>query len=339
MKSFGSDNHSGIHPKILESLTAASQGHAPSYGTDEVTKNVIKKFQQAFDADIDVHFVFNGTAANVLALRPFVESHNSIICHSGAHLNIDECGAPEKHLGTKLIPLDGPDGKLRIEDIERALVRGGDQHYSQPKVLSLTQPTEVGTLYSVDELRSLIDFAHSKGLFVHIDGARFAVACAKLNCSFADLTTKLGVDSLSFGGTKNGLLYGEAVICFNKTYSKQMRYYRKQFMQLPSKMRFLSAQFEAYLNEDLWRKIALHEIEMAQYLHQHVKDIPQVEVLYPVQANSVFAKLPKDWIKPLREHSFFYVWDENEWSVRWMCSYDSNRTDVDSFVAAIKALQ
>jgi len=337
-QSLGSDNHSGIHADILKAIQAANFGHSPSYGTDDLSSQCRQQFKILFGADCEAFFVFNGTAANTLCLKSLLQSYEAVLCHKGSHMNLDECGAPEFIAGVKLIALDSPDGKLTPELCEQALVRRGDQHHSQIKLLSITQPTEVGTLYTLDELRALSEFCKKNSLYFHIDGARFIHAPQQLACSFKELTSEIGVDAVSFGGTKNGLLFGEAVLLFNKEHHKNFRYVRKQCLQLPSKMRFLAAQFLRLFDGDLWKSISRHECEMARYLAQNLEGIPQVEIAYKVQANSVFAKLPKEWLKPLREVSFFYVWDEKEWVVRWMMSFDTNKDDIDKFVAKLREL-
>lgn len=337
-RGFGSDNHAGVHPRILASLAEANQGHAPSYGTDEWTAKALLKFQEHFGSQAQVFFVFNGTAANVTALRALAKPYQSVFCTDVSHINVDECGAPEFLAGCKLIPLPSVDGKLTVSELEKAFVRRGDQHYSQTQILSLTQPTEVGTVYSLEELKSLIRWAQERQLKVHIDGARLANAAAALQISFKELTTDLGVDVVSFGGTKNGLMMGEAVIFLNKELARDFKYIRKQSGQLPSKSRFIACQFLSYFQNDLWRDIANHSLQMAQVLHAAVCKIPGVEVTQKPQSNAVFAKIPGAWVKPLREKYFFYVWNETTFECRWMTSWDTERSDIEGFSKALKEL-
>ncbi|MCB9026309.1 MAG: threonine aldolase [Bdellovibrionaceae bacterium] len=339
VKSLGSDNHSGIHPKILESLTKVNYGHSPSYGTDDLTQEVRALFKNQFGPSAETFFVFNGTAANVLSIKTFLKSYESVICSADSHLNLDECGAPEAIAGCKLLPLPSPEGKITVDQCREALIRGGDQHYSQARMISITQPTELGTLYTYEEMKSLAVFCKENHLYFHIDGARFILAAAQLNKSFKELTEDIGVDVLSFGGTKNGLLFGEAVIVFNKEKTKDLKFFRKQCLQLPSKMRFLSAQFKALFTNELWKEISMKECSMALYLAEKINSIKELEILYNVQVNSVFVKLPKAWVKPLRESHFFYIWNENDWSARWMMSFDIEKNDIDQFVDKILELK
>lgn len=340
-KGFGSDNHAGIHPEILSSILEINSDHSPSYGTDEITKKTIQIFKEHFGPDIDVYFVFNGTAANVLALSPFVQTFNSILCAESSHLNTDECGAPERHLGCKLIGLKSKDGKIHPQQIREHILRLGDQHYSQPKAISISQPTELGSLYSIEELKSLKKVADEFGLYIHMDGARFILAAESLKLSFKDLTSHIGIDSLSFGGTKNGLLFGEAVILFNKGNKnkfKNFKFQRKQLLQLPSKQRFISQQFFCLIANEIYKKIAKTELQMAKYLAESLRDFPQIEIVQKVESNVVFVKIPKSWIKPLRKSHFFYVWDQKKLIMRWMCSFDTNKDDIDSFIENIRSL-
>lgn len=337
-RGFGSDNHAGVHPQILAALVTANVEHAPAYGTDEWTEKANKEFQKQFGPEAQVFFVFNGTAANVTALRALANPHQSIFCSDVSHINVDECGAPEYMAGCKLIPLPSVNGKLTVAELEKAFIRRGDQHYSQTQVLSLTQPTELGTTYSMDELKSLITWAKDKKLYVHIDGARLSNAAIHLKKNLKEITTDLGVDVVSFGGTKNGLMMGEAVVFLNKALCQDFKYIRKQSAQLPSKTRFIAAQFEAYFAENLWQKIALHSYQMAHYLYESVKNIPGVEIREVPQSNAVFAKVPSAWVKTLREHYFFYVWDENTFECRWMTSWDSQKEDIDGFAEKLKEL-
>lgn len=337
-RGFGSDNHAGIHPRILESLLAANTEHAPAYGTDEWTEAAVGEFKKQFGPDAQVFFVFNGTAANVTALRALAKPHQSVFCSDVAHIHVDECGAPEYMAGCKLLPLPSVNGKLQIETLEKAFIRRGDQHYSQTQVLSLTQPTELGTTYCVQELKDLIQWAKARKLYVHIDGARLSNAAFFLKKNFKEITTDLGVDIVSFGGTKNGLMMGEAVVILNKELAADFKYIRKQSAQLPSKTRFIACQFEAYFKNNLWQDIAGHSYEMALYLYESCKNIPGVRVREVPQSNAVFATIPSHWVKKLREHYFFYVWDETTFECRWMTSWDTQKQDIDGFVQLLKEL-
>ncbi|MGZ3768901.1 MAG: threonine aldolase family protein [Bdellovibrio sp.] len=337
-RGFGSDNHAGIHPQIFKSFTLANVDHAPSYGTDEWTDISISEFRKHFGPDAQVFYVFNGTAANVTALRAITKSYQSVFCSDVSHINVDECGAPEQMAGCKLISIPSTNGKISVEELEKAFVRRGDQHFSQTQVLSLTQPTELGTVYSVEEMKKLISWAKEKRLYVHIDGARLANAAVYLKKSFKELTTDLGVDVVSFGGTKNGLMMGEAVIFLNKTLAHDFKYIRKQSCQLPSKTRFIGCQFQAYLENDLWKDIATHAHNMALYLYESVAGLPEVQIREIPQSNAVFAKIPSSWIKPLREKYFFYVWDEKTFECRWITSWDTQKEDIDGFTKLLKEL-
>jgi threonine aldolase len=337
-KGFGSDNHSGVHPLIMENIVACNQGHAPSYGTDEVTLSAEKEFSQLFNKEVRTFFVYNGTAANALSLRALIKPWNSVICADVSHLNVDECGAPEFMSGGKLIALPSKDGKLELATLSQALIRQGDQHYSQPRAISLSQPTELGTCYSLEEIRTIAEFAHTKGLFLHVDGSRIANAVISLSTTFQAMLTDTGVDVISFGGTKNGLLMGEAVIFLNTTLAEEFKYIRKQAGQLPSKTRFIAAQFSAYLRNNLWREIAMHSLQMAQLLQNQIKDIPAVKITRPVQSNVVFAQIPQTWIKSIREKYFFYVWDEKTFECRLMTSFDTTKEEILGLAQELRSL-
>ena len=344
--SLGSDNHSGVHPLVWQAMARANVGHAPSYGTDELTEMALQEFKRQFSENVEAFFVFNGTAANVLCLRALIESFEAVICAETAHLHLDECAAPENAIGCKVLTVPTANGKISPEQIEPLLIRGGDQHYAQPRIVSVTQCTEYGTCYSLDELHTLRDFTRKRNLLLHIDGARLVQAANFLNCTLRELTSELGVDAVSFGGTKNGLLYGEAVLIFprHEFVAQKMKYFRKQNMQLPSKMRFLAAQFMAFFEQDLWRTIAHETHELAVYLESRLREISEVAVTQLVQANSVFARIPKAWVKPLRERVFFYVWDESpdergRVEARLMISFDVTKSDIDYFIGAIHELR
>jgi threonine aldolase len=331
-RSFASDNNAGIHPTILEAIAAANQGHVVGYGDDRYTEAAIEKFKQHFGRDIDVFFAFNGTAANCLGLKALTESHHAVICAEGAHIYTDECGAPEKFTGCKLIPIPTADGRLTVESVGHAYHGIGDQHHVQPRVISITQATEMGTVYKPREIRDLARFAHERSMFLHMDGARIANAAVSLGLTLREATRDLGVDALSFGGTKNGAMGAEAVIFFDKRFSRDFLYVRKQAMQLASKMRFISAQFDALFTNDLWRKNAEHSNEMAALLEKEIRRIPRIKIVYPVEANGVFALVPRSAIPKLLKRYFFYVWNEEQSVVRWMCSFDTTEEDVRQFV-------
>jgi threonine aldolase len=283
-----------------------------------------------------VFFVYNGTAANVLGLKSATRSYNAIICAETAHINVDECAAPEKFCGGKLIPIPTGDGKLTVTDIEKHLHGFGFEHHAQPKVISITQPTELGTLYTPDEIRRIVALARKHDLVVHMDGARIANAAVALDLDLKACTRDLGIDVLSFGGTKNGMMFGEAVVFFNRQLSNHFKYVRKQGMQLNSKMRYISAQFEAYLSSGLWKDNARHANQMAAMLERGIDDIPAIKKTQKVETNGVFAVIPADCIQDLQEEFFFYVWNEAASEVRWMTSFDTQRADVEAFVGLLK---
>lgn len=333
---FGSDNHATVHPQIFNALVAANIGHEPSYGTDPYTISAVEEFKKHFGQNTQVYFVFNGTAANVLCLASICEPYQSVLCTDISHINNDECAAPEVLARTKLIPVRSNEGKLTIAELEKHFIRRGDQHYSQVAAISITQPTEVGTVYSLEELKQLTNWAKKNNLKVHMDGARFANAAYSLNCTFKDLIQN--VDCLSFGGTKNSFMFGEAVLFFNQIDDKP-KYLRKQFLNLPSKSRYIGAQFSAYLNNQLWREIAAHSCQLANILAKALKNIPEVELTYQTQSNAVFCRFPTDWLKPLRKNKFFYIWDEKTKECRLMMSWDNTEKDIEEFLASIKDLR
>lgn len=336
-RGFGSDNHSGISPEILKAIADANADHALAYGDDEWCARAEETFRQHFGPQAAVYFVFNGTGANVLNIDAMCRSHEAVICAETAHINVDECGAPQRVVGCRLLTVDTPDGKLTPDLVSTRLHGFGFEHHSQPRAISITQSTELGTLYTLDEIRALADLAHSYNMFLHMDGARLANAAVALGCSFKEMTSDLGVDCLSFGGTKNGLLMGESVVILNPILNVDLKYRRKQMTQLCSKMRFMAAQFESYLSTGLWRRNAEHSNRMAQLLYEEVKALG-VRVMYPVQVNSVFVQLPAEVWHALQKEYFFYDWDEAENVVRWMCSFDTTEEDIHAFVAALKKL-
>ncbi len=337
-RSFASDNNSGVHHEYLEAISDSNNGHVIGYGDDIYTENAIKQFKSVFGNNIEVFFTFLGTAANVLGLNAITNTFNAIICAESSHIYEDECGAVERFGGVKLLPIKTDDGKLRISDIKEHLKGIGFEHHSQPSVISITQATEFGTVYTKQEIKEIADFAHNNNLLLHMDGARIANAAISLDMSFKEFTADAGVDVLSFGGTKNGMMYGEAIIFFDKKLATNFKYIRKQGMQLASKMRYISAQFSAYLKDSLWKETATHANLMAQELKLAIEKIPEISIVYPVQSNGVFAKVPRKIISKLQNEYFFYEWDENENIVRWMCSWDTTKNDVDIFASKIKEL-
>ena len=330
---FASDNYAPILPEALEAIAAANHGHATSYGADEWTARLQAAVESHFHADAAVFPVFNGTGANVVGLRAMLRPWQGVVCAESAHLNVDECGAPEAMGGIKLLTVPTPDGKLTPDLVEQRLVRIGDEHVVQPGVVSVTEATEYGTVYTPAELAVLASFAHEHGMLFHVDGARLANAAASLDVSLAAITSEIGADVVSFGGTKVGVLAGEAVVVLRPDLIDSLPYLRKQSMQLASKMRFVSAQLLALLEDELWLRAAGHANAMARRLAEGVGDA--VTITQAVQANSVFAILPPGAAEELQREFKFYVWNEHTGEVRWMCSWDTSEEDVDAFVAAI----
>lgn len=335
-RSFASDNSAGVHPKILEAITAANEGHVVAYGDDPFTERASKIFREQFGRNIEAYFVFGGTGANVLGLSAMTEPHHAVICAQTAHIHVDECGAPEKFTGCKLLSISTKDGKITIDPILPFLEHVGFEHHVQPRVISISQSTEMGTVYTPSELKTLANFAHKHEMFLHLDGARISNAAASLNTTFKKITTDVGVDVLSFGGAKNGMMYGEAVVFFDQTLARDFKYRRKQGTHLPSKMRFISAQFEALLSNDLWRKNAAHANRMAQILAGELRKIPKIEITQKVESNGVFARLPKKFITTLQKQYFFYVWNEETSEVPFMTSFDTTEQDISDFVALVR---
>src|ERR1700738_4246363 len=290
-RNFASDNNAGVHPEVLEAIARANQGHVVAYGDDDYTRSAIKKFEEHFGADIAVFFTFNGTGANVLSLQALTRPFHSVFCSDYPHIYTDECGAPEKHTGCKLIPLPQQAGKITLESVRHAYHGIGDQHHVQARVISITQSTEMGTVYHPEEIKALAQFAHEREMFLHMDGARISNAAASLGQTLRQATRDRGVDVLSFGGTKNGIMGGEAVVFFHRQLSPDFLYLRKQGMQLASKMRFIAAQFEALLTDDLWRRSAEHANRMASVLEKEISRIPGVRVVWKVEANGVFVQI------------------------------------------------
>jgi len=333
--SFASDNSAGVHREVLEAVARVNQGHVRAYGEDSYTRLAIARFEEHFGSGINVFFTFNGTGANVLGLQALTRPYNAVLCSDYAHIYTDECGAPEKHTGCKLIPLPHQNGKVTLDAVRHAYHGIGDQHHVQARVISITQSTEMGTVYRPEEIQALARFAHEHDMFLHVDGARIANAAASLGQTLRQATRDLGVDVLSFGGTKNGIMGGEAVVFFNRALSEDFLYLRKQGMQLASKMRFIAVQFEALLTNDLWRRSAEHANRMTKVLEGEVRKIPQVRIAWPVEANGVFAQIPRHAIQKIKEQYFFYPWIEEECIVRWMCSFDTSEEDVKEFAKVV----
>ncbi len=323
---------------VLDAIAAANTGHAFGYGQDEWTRRVERRFRQQFGSQARVYLVWGGTAANVLSLRASCRPWEAAICAASAHMNVDEAGAPEAIAGVKLLPLASEHGKLTPELIERAIVGVGDEHAVQPRVVSISQSTELGTVYSLEEVRTLADLAHGRGLLLHVDGARLSNAAAALGASLRAVSGDVGVDVLSFGGTKNGLLGAEAVVLLSDQVGDGFQYLRKQSLHLASKMRFLAAQFDALLQDDLWLELASHANAMAVRLAESVGGLPHVTITHPVESNAVFARLPADAIQPLLDRFKFYIWDERSAEVRWMCSWDTSEDDIVALAQSVKEL-
>ena len=340
MKSFASDNYAGVLPFIIEALQKANTGHARSYGADETTARTKTLVREVFGNDADVYFVFNGTGANVLSMAGATQSMNSVLCADSSHIYNDESSAPETFTGCRIFPLPAnADGKLTPEAVMARMIRKGDVHYAQSSLLSLTQATEYGTTYSPSELADLTQMAHEHRLYVHVDGSRFFNAAAGLGCSLADISSAAGIDMLSLGGTKAGMMFGEAVVVFNSELKKTFAFKHKQVMQLASKTRFIAAQFEAMLQADNWKTPANHANGMAQLLRKALLEFPEVKITKPVMANAVFAEIPRHWYAPLQEHYPFYVWNEHTHEVRLMCSWDTQPEDIQGFAKAIAAVR
>jgi len=335
-RGFGSDNNAGIHPDILKEIISSNTGHVTGYGTDVYTEKAINIFKEALGSSTETFFVFTGTAANVLGLSGIMRSWNSVITASTAHLEGDECGAPEKFIGCKVLVVDTPDGKITPDLIEKHIHGIDFEHHSQPNVISITQATEMGTVYTTAEISAIAGFAHSRGMLLHMDGARIANAAVALNLPFKAFTTDAGVDVLSFGGTKNGMMFGESICFLKPGLSKDFKYIRKQGMQLASKMRFISAQYTGYFRNDLWKRCASNSNAMAGMLADQLKLIPEVTVTQEVQSNGVFVIMPADIAEKMRSHYFFYPWDEKRSEWRLMCSWDTEEKDIEDFIRLLK---
>lgn len=337
IRGFGSDNFSGVLPEVFKALEEAAYGHQHSYGEDIYTQKAVQDFKKIFGENIEVFFVYNGTGANVLSLSAFTRSYQAIICAESAHINTDECGAIEKQNGCKLLTVPTFDGKLTTGLIANHIHGFGDQHHVQPGMVSITQCTELGTVYTPEEIREICAYAHAHGMYVHMDGARLANAIAYIGCNPREITADAGIDVLSFGGTKNGMMFGEAVIFFHTPVTAEVKYLRKQLMQLHSKSRFIAAQFSAVLHDDLWLKTASHANRMAQMLAGEAAKIPGIKITQQVEGNEVFAIIPREKTQVLQQECFFYIWDEHASEVRWVCSFDTTESDIIGFINLLRA--
>ena len=337
--SFGSDNHSGVHPAVMDSILKANQGYCPAYGDDPITQEALARVRELFGGACEAWFVMSGTGANVIALQSLISSWHAVACPSSAHINVDECGAVQKFTQGRLQAIDTPDGKLTPELIAPRLYGNRDQHHSQFRVISISQSTEYGSLYTPNEISTLADFAHQHDMYLHLDGARLANAAAALNCSLAAITSDVGADIVSFGGTKNGLLFGEAIISFRPEINNAMRFYRKQASQLFSKMRFIGAQFIAYLENELWRANALHANRMCELLGERLAELDQIAITMPPVVNALFCILPQNITQPLMDKYHFYMWNEALNEVRLMCSFNTREEHIGEFVEDVTDLQ
>jgi len=336
---FGSDNHSGVHPEIMKAIEKVNKDYTIAYGNDDYTKTAKNKFKNFFGKNIDVYFVGNGTAANIIGLKTVMNSYNSVILADTSHMNVHECCGPEKFIGCKLETIQTKDGKLNIEMIKSKLVGFDDPHMAQPKVISITQPTELGTLYKPDEIKKIANFCHKNNLLLHMDGARLCNAAASLDTKLSAISGDCGVDILSFGGTKNGMMFGDAVVFFKKNLSKNFEYYRKQGMHLTSKMRYISVQFTSMLSNDLWYKNAKHANDIAKFLYEKIKDMPEINVRQRVEVNAVFASAEKKLIEKIQKKYFFHIFDEKKMIFRLMCSFNTTKKDIIEFVDYINKIK
>lgn len=338
IKSLAGENFAGVHKAFFNAMAKCNEGHVSSYGGDSFSLSAIRRFDQEFKGMAGVHFTFNGTGANVFGLSTMVRGFHGVLCTDTAHIYCDESTAPETIIGGRLIPVETQDGKMLPEAIERKIRLNGNPHAAQINAISITQSTEMGTVYSLDELRKIAGIAKKHGLLLHMDGARLYNAAAHLNCSLSALTSEIGIDVLSLGGTKNGMMFGEAVVFFNPELYAQSAFFLKRSTHLISKMRFVSSQFEVMLTDSLWLKIASHTNSLAQRLAGGLEKIESVKITMPVQANAVFVIFPIDWIETLRKVMYFHMWNEEIQEVRLMCSFDLTSSDIDDFIMAVKRL-
>lgn len=337
-RGFASDNNSGAHPKVIDEVIKVNTGHVVGYGDDPYTDHARTLFREQLGNETEVFFVFTGTAANILCLAGVTRSWNAVLSASTAHIECDECGAPEKNIGCKVLTVDTPDGKLRPECLAKHMHGFGFEHHSQPKVISISQSTEMGTVYSVKEIKDLAHFAHSHDMLLHMDGARLANAAVALELPFKAFTTDAGVDILSFGGTKNGMMYGEAVCFLSHGVPEGFKYLRKQSMQLASKMRFISAQYIAYFAGNLWKECATHSNNMAKKLEESLRAIEGIRITQMVDSNAIFAVMPQKVAHELNKEYFFYPWDEAAGEYRLMTSWDTTEEDIERFTDLFKLL-
>jgi threonine aldolase len=334
-RGFASDNWAGAHPEVLAALATVNAGHLASYGRDHFTRDAIARIC-AEVGDAEVFFVFSGTAANVLSLQSMVRPHQAVICADTAHIHTSECGAAEKQIGCKLLPIAAPNGKITVAGIEAHMHHIGDEHHVQPRAISITQATEYGTVYTVREIKAISDYAHTHGLLLHMDGARLFNAAVSLGVTLQAITKDAGVDALSLGGTKNGLIAGEAVVFFNERLADDFEFRRMQGMQLASKMRFIAAQFSALLNNGLWKKSAAHANLMAKLLGEQLAAIPGIKLTQPVEANAVFATIPPQIIASLQEQVYFHIWNAATSEARLITSFDTAESDVTEFATLVR---
>ena len=336
IRCFGSDNFSGVLPEIFKILEEASYGHQPSYGDDIYTQKAEIEFKKIFGDNIDIYFVCSEAGANSLAITPFIESYNGVICSSSAHIYADECGSLTKQSGCTLLPVTPFNGKITIDFIKNYMKGFGNQHHIQAKLISISESTELGTVYTIKEIKEICNYAHANNMYVHMDGSRLANAVSYLNCEPKDIVLETGIDVLSLGGSRNGMMFGEAVIFFNTKFKEKIKYIRKQQMQLVTKNRFIAAQFYTILKDELWLKTAKHSNAMATLLANEAEQIPNIQITQEVQSNEVFAIIPRDKIDAIREKCFFYTWNEDASEVRWVCSFDTTENDVYELINIIR---
>lgn len=336
MRSFGSDNHSGVHRDILSAISEANKDHVIAYGDDPYTEKVSQKIKQLFGEQAHFFPMFNGTGANICALRACLQPYHAIIAPETGHIFVDECGAPEWLTGAAVKSVSTPDGKVRPEMLHPFFHHFGFEHHSQPKVLYISQLSELGTAYTIAEIKALADLLHQHNMYLHMDGARIANAAATLGVSFKEITTDAGVDILSFGGMKNGMMLGESVITFRPELAENMKYIRKQSTQLYSKMRFCSAQFQAYLENDLWLQNARHANKMAQMLRSELEKVSSIQFTQPTDGNILLLKMEPDMIEKLLQKHFFYIWDEMTHEIRLVTSWDTTEEDVQALISDVK---
>lgn len=338
MRSFASDNNSGVSAEVLNKLSEVNKNHTVGYGDDKYTVEATQLFKNIFGEKAVPYMVFTGTAANVMSIASICQPYHSVLCANTAHIHVDECAAPQRFVGCRLETVESHGGKIAIDQLKPFLHTVGFEHHSQPRLISITQPTELGCLYSLNEIKAISDFAHENNMFVHMDGARLANAAVALQCNLKNLTTDVGVDLLSFGGTKNGLMTAESVVFLNPALINEFKYIRKQGMQLVSKMRFVAAQFIAYFENDLWKRNADNANNMAKLLGEQLKQFTNITITQPIETNAVFAEVPFKLIKPLQDKYFFYVWNEQRNEVRWMTSFDTTKEDITDFINTIRYL-